>query len=172
MNKSIACTAVLWIVTVFGGLTACEPKAAGPDVSAANGGSTPPAAGGDALDLRSQVGRGAYTLQLGYYDNEFGNDFRQAAEKAARTLRNDGHKAFYYHGPNVSLVTIGVFGAESVSTNPRTGGTEYGPEVQALQKQFPHHMANGREVIRYMPNGTKTRETSMLVRIPSPRRMR
>ncbi len=165
---------VLWGMgiglAVFFGIAGCEEnKTAKLQTSPADRARSNTSAADSRLDLRTQAGRGAYTLQVGYYDANFGNDFRQAAEKAAKVLRDDGQQAYYYHGPNVSLVTIGVFGADAVATDPNSGQTVYGAEVIELRTQFPHHMANGREVIQYMPNGTKVREGSRLVRIPAPK---
>ncbi len=97
----------------------------------------------DPLDLKRH--RGAYTLQAGYYDAEFGQAFREAAEEAAQTLRDEGHEAYFYHGPNRSLVTVGIFTSRDFATV--RGMQSYGPRMKEVQGQFPVHFRNGLEQI-------------------------
>lgn len=112
----------------------------------------------DPLDLRRHAG--AYTLQIGFYDREFGERFREAAEEAARTLRDDGHEAFFYHGPNRSLVTVGLFtNSDFVMVQ---GRQSYGPRIKEVQQTFPHHFANGLEQLITRP-GQPTRKQETLV---------
>lgn len=101
----------------------------------------------DPLDVRQHVGY--HTLQIGFYDAEFGPHFRQAAEEAAGTLRAEGHEAYFYHGPHRSLVTLGLFTRDDFVSIPQGKGTveTYGPRIRALQVHFPHTMINGRTVI-------------------------
>lgn len=98
--------------------------------------------GGEAsgpLDLRQHVG--SYTLQIGFYDSDFGPDFRKAAEKAAKALRDDGDEAFFYHGPNRSLVTVGIFTDDDFIF---VGGVQdYGPRILEIQKKYPYNLGNG-----------------------------
>ncbi len=140
------------------------------------------------LDLRNvkkTLGKDAlYTLQIGAYGREDGRpatakemaEFRRLAEKAAVDLRRQGEEAFYYHGPNRSMVTIGVFGPEDFGPE---GGDPAKPFVQsprliALKERFPYNLVNGmgtrQTVIGTSPSGKpvefKTLGSSRLVNIP------
>lgn len=117
------------------------------------------------LDLRNAAARGQYTLQVGFYDNveAEGKDHRKAAEKAAAALRDEGHLAFYYHGPNRSMVTVGIFGPDAVVS--QNGETAYAAEVTKLQREFPYNLANG-QTIRETRGDKTTEQPSFLVRIP------
>ncbi|MBM4107402.1 MAG: hypothetical protein FJ255_01070 [Phycisphaerae bacterium] len=136
------------------------------------------------LDLRNArrlFGKAArYTLQINAYaradggrpsESELG-EFRRAAEQGAQELRRQGERAFYYHGPNMSLVTIGVFGDDDISGSDidELGRSTPRPESMALQdarRKFPHMLLNGRGLKVRSPGaveGTLTR--SELVQIP------
>jgi len=121
----------------------------------------------DPLNLRSVTHPAAvYTLQVGYYDRQFGDDFRQAAEQAARVYRDDGEEAYYYHGPNRSLVTIGAFGRAAAQAD-RTGEVTYHPHIQDLRKKHPYNLGNGVTLIETDRRTGKQREQpSFLVKIP------
>jgi hypothetical protein len=116
-------------------------------------------------DLRTVQGREAYTLQIGYYDEQFGKNFRDAAEQAAAALRQQGEQAFYYHGPYRSLVTIGAWPESAITIDLKTGVAAYGAEVVAVQKRFPHNLGNGL-TINEKRAGRVTTQDSFLVRIP------
>jgi hypothetical protein len=124
----------------------------------------------DPHDLR-QFG-GMYTLQIGFYDSRFGADFREAAEKAVRELRADGDDAYYYHGPNQSLITVGLFSyGEAFVTreNPLSPGTSidaYSEAVRKLQRKYPHNLGNGLTLIERVRGETVGEQPSSLVRIP------
>lgn len=92
------------------------------------------------LDLRNY--RGSITLQIGFYDTNYGPNYRAAAEQAVATLRAEGDEAYFYHGPNRSLVTVGLFTrGEALVPN---GNTEmYSPAVRLLQERFPYNTMNG-----------------------------
>lgn len=126
----------------------------------------PGTAGPSDLDLRSAAARGLYTLQIGFYEDAQGKseDYKKAAEQAATALRKDGYQAYYYHGPNRSMITIGVFGPEAL-TDKGNGEVVYADEVLALQRRFPYNLANG-ETIRETRAGKTTEQPSFLVRIP------
>jgi hypothetical protein len=126
----------------------------------------PTASGPSDLDLRSAAARGQYTLQIGFYDDVEGKSdaYRKAAEQAAAVLRKDGYQAYYYHGPNRSMITIGVFGPEAL-TDKGDGEVVYSDQVLALQRRFPYNLANG-ETIRETRAGKTTEQPSFLVRIP------
>lgn len=91
------------------------------------------------MDLRKHMGM--HTLQIAAYDEAFGPDFRAAAERAAAELRKQGNEAYFYHGPNRSLVTVGLFGA---SDRDSINGVEgYGNRARQLQQKFPYNLVNG-----------------------------
>ena len=118
----------------------------------------------DPLDLRGHPG--FYTLQVGFFDQEAKPDRRTAAEFWANQLRREeGVEAFYHHGPNRSLVTVGLF---HQSDFVREGQLDaYPPEARALQKRFPHNLGNGSTVIeRRRGGGDGTEQASLLVKTP------
>lgn len=83
--------------------------------------------------------KAGFTLQIGIYIRsdrqkptaEDLAEIRKAAEGAVKALREQGDQAFYFHGPERSMVTIGLF------------PTAEDPAIRALQKRFPSHMMNG-----------------------------
>jgi len=94
----------------------------------------------DPFDLRQFIGY--YSFQIGFYDADFGKDFREAAEQAVRVLREDGHEAYYYHGPYRSIIAIGVFDYNQAFVRAGTVDT-YAPQIRELQKTFPYNLSNG-----------------------------
>jgi len=94
-------------------------------------------------DLKQFIGM--YTLQVGFYDDSAGEGFREAAEEAVAKLREDGEEAYYYHGPNRSLICIGLFTEDDLSN--QGGITVYSRAIKELQERFPYNMANGRTLI-------------------------
>lgn len=135
----------------------------------------------DELNLRSVRGRltkaeAAYTLQIGVYARpDMGRPtaeeltlFRREAEKAARQLRAEGEIAFYYHGPNMSMVTVGVFAEDD-----HDGETQ--PPIESIRlrqarQQHPYNLLNGQginETVRTGSGGSVQRlQASRLVAIP------
>ena len=105
----------------------------------------------DDLDLRrapKTFGPSAvYTLQVGAYGRADGKpptekdiaEARAKAEQAARELRQQGELAFYYHGPSMSMVTVGVFAHSDIDQ-----GFSY--ELQQLKERFPYNLLNGQGV--------------------------
>lgn len=103
------------------------------------------------LDLRSAptlYGKDAiYTLQIGAYgrtDNRAPTErdiieARKSAEDAAADLRRQGELAFYYHGPSMSMVTVGVFGERDIKDS-------FSLELLSLMERFPHNLVNGQGV--------------------------
>lgn len=118
-------------------------------------------------DLRAHSGQGFYTLQIGFYDEEYGPDFRDAAEQAAAALRMENHRAFYYHGPNRSMVTIDLFtDADFDQDGPVR---VYGVRMLSLQEKFPNNLANGRTIVEKVGDGKKTEkraQESFIVKVP------
>ncbi len=119
-------------------------------------------------DLRRAARRGVYTLQMAVYDERFGSDFRRAAEKAAAALREEGTEAYFYHGPNRSMVTVGVFGEDAARYN--AGGLiVYSDAVKRLRNQYPYNLVNGRTMRVRQGEGDFYEAPSHLVRIPGAR---
>ncbi|MCC6906356.1 MAG: hypothetical protein IT430_00315 [Phycisphaerales bacterium] len=119
--------------------------------------------------------RTVYSLQIGVYEAEkdtttgkttSADEARRLAEQAAVQLRAQSELAFYYHGPNRSMVCVGVFPESAVDV--ATG--LYSPEVMALQRRFPHNSLNGRTLKQKIVSvGGKVREElqpSFLVLVP------
>jgi hypothetical protein len=113
-------------------------------------------------DLATVDAKAIYTLEIGYYDRQYGKDFRRAAEQAVQTLRQDGLEAYYFHKADRSSVAIGAFGRNVVRTTVQRGGLArveiVDPAVLALQQRFPKYMVNGLEFktkVRH-PDGTES----------------
>lgn len=89
-----------------------------------------------------------YTLQVGFYGREEVNRLspedkktvQAAAEEAAAQLRREGELAFFYHGPNRSMVTVGVFGPEDF--NPMNPGNE-SRRLRDARRRHPLNLYNG-----------------------------
>lgn len=126
-----------------------------------------------------------YTLQVGVYSNEDPRkkvsaadiaEFRRTAEQAVVQLRREGEQAFYYHGPNRSMVTIGLFGIEDFDPQqPKV----MSPTLSALRKRFPHNLQNGmgirmRVTVTDPATGRKIRQEKLqpsgLMNVPEPPR--
>ncbi len=104
-------------------------------------------------DLRAFSGQGFFSLQIGFYDDVYGPDFRDAAEQAAKALREEGHRAFYYHGPNRSMLTLDLF---TDADFEQDGPVQvYGPRILSLQERFPNNLANGRTMMQTIGEGDK-----------------
>lgn len=131
----------------------------------------------DLRNARAQHGRdAAYTLQIAVFGREDGapasdadiDQFRKAAEDAAKALRAEGETAFYYHGPNRSMVTIGVFTEDD--HHLEQGIAVESARLRALRDRQPRNLLNGRTIIekvRSASGGMIDREQkSFLVAIP------
>lgn len=112
--------------------------------------------------LQNVASEGDYTFQVGLYDEDYGDDFRDAAEEAVRVLRDDGWEAYYWHGPVGSTVSIGVFTEEARDPNNATPEAQ---QLMVLKQHFPHNSLNGRTV-RVRQNGQSYDQPSFLVRMP------
>ncbi len=116
----------------------------------------------DPFDLRQFTGY--YSLQVGFYDQAFGKDFRQAAEQAVQVLREDGHDAYYYHGPHRSVIAVGVFSYEQAFVTAGTHDT-YAPHIRELQKHFPYNLGNGLTLIQKVAGKNIGEQKSSLIRV-------
>ena len=119
----------------------------------------------DALDLRQHPG--VYSLQIGYYDEDFGKNFRKAAEQAAHALREqddqESVEAYYYHGQHRSMVTIGLF----TDADFEQQGVQrvYGRHIKALQGKYPFNLGNGRTIVQTVGGKSAGEQSSFLVRV-------
>lgn len=119
---------------------------------------------GDQADysLETVASRGKYTYQVGVYDEDYGEDYQEAAEEAVRVLREDGWEAYYNHGPVYSTVSIGIFGDDALDEKKRT---EEAQQVEMLSQKFPKNLLNGRTVRVKDPSGAYDQPT-FLVEMP------
>lgn len=105
-----------------------------------------------------------YTLQVAVYESPKKEEAMRAAEQAAVTLRREGESAYYYHGPQRSMVTIGAFAESEVGVN----GARPSPALEALQRRHPLNLLNGnRPLVEKRAGSSKTtNQPSFLVEIP------
>lgn len=126
----------------------------------------PPADMGDVPELnlltakRVAGDRALYTLQVAVFEASRRDRAKRDAEKHAVRLRQQGELAFYFHGPNRSMVTIGIFGEDAYDVEAQ----RVSPEVHVLQMRFPHNLLNGTDTIPEPPTGRA--QPSMLVQVP------
>jgi hypothetical protein len=119
-----------------------------------------------------------YTLQIGVYGRADRTppesaelaEYRRTAERAVYDLRRQGEEAYYYHAPNRSMVTIGVFGPDD--HDPRTPGLESN-RLSDTRLRHPHNTLNGQGIRERIPNRPADDPTgwklqpSALVGVPS-----
>lgn len=134
------------------------------------GGST---TGNDLHPLNVGQYSGMYTLQVAAFDENYPGGRHAGAEDYAMKLREEGTDAYFYHGPNRSMVTVGMFAYDQAFrsiANPNAPGTfidAYTEKVQALQKQHPYNLVNGYTLLQRGSRDKQAREQeSQLVRIP------
>lgn len=132
----------------------------------------------DEFDLRTvklRLGKeqAIYTLQVNAYGRaDRGKptpaelkEFRSTAEEAVKKLRADGDEAYYYHGPNMSIITIGVFGPGDY--DERKPIVSDSPRLKAAREKFPNSLLNGMGVrLRSSGQAEGTLQRSQLVTIP------
>lgn len=112
----------------------------------------PPTGGATSdIDLRSARAihgpRAIYTLQVAAYGRADGRapsekdvaEARLKAQQAAAELRRQGELAFYYHGPSMSMVTVGVFGERDIQDS-------FSMDLRSTMERFPHNLYNGQGV--------------------------
>ncbi|QYU67646.1 hypothetical protein J4558_22520 [Leptolyngbya sp. 15MV] len=139
----------------------------------------------DLRNVRSSEGNWAlYTLQVAFYGRIDGRaptpaemtEARKAAEEAVIRLRREGEKAFYYHGPRGSTVTIGLFGEEDYRAAEGGQRAEFeSPALRVLRQRYPHNLVNGagvRQTVTVVgPDGRPVRQQVMqpsrLVGVPN-----
>lgn len=112
------------------------------------------------LDLRNYSGK--YTLQIAFYNKEFGKNYQKKAEEYVNDLRKQKFEAYYYHGPRMTNVTVGLFTQEEAYTGQQVL-MQFSPVVKELQKKFPHNMGNNETVLE---KSTGRPQKSKLVIVP------
>lgn len=104
-----------------------------------------------------------YSLQIGFYQSKKPDEAKRAAEQAAIQLRREGELAFYYHGPTMSIVTVGVFSDSDFDQGLRPRNAS----ILALQERYPLNLHNGEyPVIEKRPGQPDLKQPSQLVQIP------
>ncbi|MEM9420205.1 MAG: hypothetical protein AAGA25_14295 [Planctomycetota bacterium] len=108
---------------------------------------------------------GYRTLLVAVFDANHGKEFRRAAEETASDLREE-HEVdiYFYHGPNQSLVTAGLF--TQMDFVPVDGVDRYGPDIRQMQEVFPHTQRNGEYLIGQDIATEDKREPTVVVRVP------
>jgi hypothetical protein len=127
----------------------------------------------DLSTVKRRFGRDAlYTLQIAAYQPPAGKtptpeqmqEIRLAAERAAVELRREGDTAFYYHGPNRSMVTVGVFGDKEYDV--QRPEREH-PRITLLRRKYPHNLVNGATfLVRMRGQDRMVEQPSVMVAIP------
>lgn len=142
-----------------------------PDVAVISGapGGTTSRPDFDLARVRATIGPAArYTLQIAAYGAPDFRDSptpaqlaeaRRLAEEAVAILRRQGEQAFFYHGPEMSMVTVGIFDHDVLSR-------ESTPEYLALKRKYPHNLYNGQGIRQRITGGPTEMQPSILVQIP------
>ena len=116
--------------------------------------------------------RALYTLQVGAYGrmdikgtpNEADlAEARKAAEQAAVKLRQEGEMAFYFHGPTMSMVTVGVF--DNTDFDPQAASFK-SARLRDTQKRNPYNLYNGAGIKVKVRGQADRLQPSNLVEIP------
>ncbi len=80
-------------------------------------------------------------------------------------MRTEGEAAFYFHGPRMSVVTVGVFFENDVDAV-----TGISRAVRDLQARYPSNLDNGKEIMetKRLPGGRVEKRTqpSFLINVP------
>ena len=118
-----------------------------------------------------------YTLQVGVYGRQDLDrpteadlaESRKAAEQAVIRLRQEGEQAFYFHGPRMSMVTIGIF--DEHDFDPQVPSYK-SPRLTDVRKRHPYNLYNGTGITENKPGRRQGMtveqklQTSTLVKIP------
>lgn len=124
------------------------------------------------LRVKEMLGKEAlYTLQVGAYSRlDLARpteadlaETRKTAEQAVLKLRQEGEQAFYYHGPTMSMVTIGAFGTDDF--DPQLPNFK-SSRLRDVQKRHPLNMYNGQGVKEKRKGAPDRMQQSTLVAIP------
>lgn len=115
-------------------------------------------------DLAQFTGIQGYTLQVAFFDKAGGSRFREAAETYCRQLREKNEQAYFYHGPNRSMVTIGLF--TDADWEGEGIKKHYGQRIQDLQLRFPNNLGNGSTIVEKVNGQIIGDQSSVLVHLP------
>ena len=115
-------------------------------------------------DLTQFAGIQGYTLQVAFFDKAGGSRFREAAEAYCLQLRQKNEQAYFYHGPNRSMVTIGLF--TDADWEGQGVQKRYGPRILELQERFPHNLGNGSTIVEKSGGKILGDQPSVLVHLP------
>jgi hypothetical protein len=112
-----------------------------------------------------------YSLQVAVFEpNDDFWEHKEAAAKYCALLREKGYEAYYHHGTSGSVVTVGAFGPDAVTTRQvgRKWHTYYSPEVLALQRdeRLKYNLLNGAVYRVRDDTGAMVPVPSRLVEIP------
>jgi hypothetical protein len=111
-----------------------------------------------------------YTLQIGVYGvegvaqptPEQMREVRAKAEEAVVVLRRQGEEAYYFHGPTMSVVTIGLF--DETDHDLQAAGVN-SPRLKKLMEKYPYNLYNGQGIKERHRVATSTGKTTMLERM-------
>lgn len=115
-------------------------------------------------DLSQFAGIQGYTLQVAFFDKAGGQRFREAAEAYCRQLREKSEQAYFYHGPNRSMVTVGLF--TDADWEGEGVKRHYGPRIRELQERFPNNLGNGSTIVEKSNGQLIGDQPSVLVHLP------
>lgn len=128
-----------------------------------------------AMNLKRYSGQELYSLQVAVYDELFGGNYRQACEKRVAQLNKEGEPAYYYHGPNQSMITIGLHTHDTAfdrvrvqmePDKPAVWQDNYSATIRQLQERFPRNIYNEQFDEPENADNPAARGSSMIVRIP------
>jgi len=94
------------------------------------------------------------------------------AQAYAAELRREGHEAYVYHGPRLSMVTIGAYGPEIFDEPGRIGQPGFVPKIvdpavrDLMEKKFSRMRLEGEEVPILKTEKGTTSIATQLVRVP------
>lgn len=115
-------------------------------------------------DLTQFAGIQGYTLQVAFFDKAGGSRFREAAEAYCLQLRQKNEQAYFYHGPNRSMVTVGLF--TDADWEGEGVQKRYGPRIRDLQERYPHNLGNGSTIVEKAQGKIIGDQPSVLVHLP------
>jgi len=109
--------------------------------------------------------RKPYTLQVAVFEAFEIPEFKQAAADYCEELRRKGYEAYYHHGLDTSVVTVGAFGRDAIVVDG--GITRYSQEVCDLQAKetFAWNLTNGRK-LTVRRQGQEAPVASQLMLVP------
>lgn len=134
---------------------------------------------GSEHDLRNAGVSGAprYTLQVAAFGVPEGealtvekrSRFRRAAKNEAARLRAQGENAYFLHGPQTSVVTVGVYRVDEIDLETQPPFTpRHGPALTAAIKRFPAQTYNGETRTRNGGSQGDRPLPPVIIEVPAP----